>query len=99
MTPAGSFAIPADHPSLPGHFPGHPIIPGVLLLAEVFALLATAHPGLRVAGLLHAKFLRPVRPGEAMALASEAKGDGRVEFTGLVGAERALRGAVRMLPA
>lgn len=99
MTAAGAFTIPLGHPSLPGHFPGNPVIPGVLLLAEVFALLGAAHPGMRVATLLHAKFLRPVRPGETVALASLAKADDRVEFTGLLGGEPALRGAVRMSPA
>ncbi len=27
--------IPADHPSLPGHFPGRPIVPAVVILDEV----------------------------------------------------------------
>ena len=99
MTPAGCFAVPAEHPSLPGHFPGNPIIPGVLLLAEIFALICNAHPGVRVAGLLHAKFLRPVRPGETMSLSTRATEAGRVEFTGMIGDERALRGAVQLRPA
>ncbi len=33
------FTVPADHPSLPGHFPGRPIVPGVVLLDEALACL------------------------------------------------------------
>lgn len=98
MTQAGSFAVPAEHPSLPGHFPGNPIVPGVLLLAEIFALIGGAHPGLRVAGLLHAKFLRPVRPGEMLSVSTRTTDADRVEFTGMIGDERALRGAVQLRP-
>jgi len=32
-------AITADHPSLPGHFPDAPLVPGVLILDEVRAAL------------------------------------------------------------
>ena len=99
MIPADIFAIPLDHPSLPGHFPGNPIVPGVILLAEVFALLCAAHPGTRVAELLHAKFLRPVRPGEVVAVSSRAIDACRVEFVGMVGNDRALRGVARLVPA
>ena len=31
--------IPSDHPSLPGHFPDRPIVPGVVILDEVVAAL------------------------------------------------------------
>ena len=63
-----SFRIPASHPSLPGHFPGRPIVPGVVLLDEVMALAALAHPGRRVAGLPAVKFLHPVRAEQDVAV-------------------------------
>lgn len=57
------FVINADHPSLPGHFPGRPIVPGVLLLDAVAGALA-ADLGLRCTQLKYAKFMSPLLPGE-----------------------------------
>ena len=62
----GSFTILPDHPSLPGHFPGHPIVPGVVLLDHVAALLGP------VTGLPRAKFLRPVHPGDVVEVRADA---------------------------
>jgi 3-hydroxyacyl-[acyl-carrier-protein] dehydratase len=60
------FAVPADHPSLPGHFPGNPIVPGVLLLDEV---IGTAEEwlgrSLRVRAAPQVKFVQPLRPEES----------------------------------
>ena len=56
------WTVPTDHPAFPGHFPGRPILPGVVLIdaAMRFAPLA---PGMAIRGLASAKFLRPVGPG------------------------------------
>lgn len=54
--------IGADHPALAGHFPGHPVVPGVVLLERVAAALA-AWRGQCVARL-DAKFLQPLAPDE-----------------------------------
>ena len=62
---AGQFVVPPEHPCLPGHFPGRPVVPGVLLLDEALALLQPCVPGL-VTGVSSAKFLHPVAPGEAV---------------------------------
>ncbi len=52
-----------DHPSLAGHFPGRPIVPGVVLLDCVIAGLETAS-GRRVVRIDQAKFLAALQPGE-----------------------------------
>jgi 3-hydroxymyristoyl/3-hydroxydecanoyl-(acyl carrier protein) dehydratase len=89
---AGAFRVAADHPCLPGHFPGRPIVPGVVLLDEALALVLVQAPGLRVAELPSVRFLRPVRPGEAVAVEHEPAAPGRVGFVGRVAGEDALRG-------
>lgn len=96
MTHFGAVAIPVDHPALPGHFPGDPIVPGVLLLAEIFALLAVAHSGRRAERLLQVKFLRPVRPEQNLIIVSQEMTGGRIGFEGMVDKACALKGVVMM---
>ena len=54
--------IDAAHPALAGHFPGNPVVPGVVLLERVAAALRTWR-GERVEKL-DAKFVQPLLPGE-----------------------------------
>jgi 3-hydroxymyristoyl/3-hydroxydecanoyl-(acyl carrier protein) dehydratase len=57
--------VPLDHPAIPGHFPGDPVVPGVLILEEL--LLATGRwlgTAADIRRLQQAKFLAPLRPGE-----------------------------------
>lgn len=67
-------ALPADHPALEGHFPGHPIYPGVVLLDAAIGAIE-AHFGAAVHGLPVTKFLSPVRPGTALTMHAERLGD------------------------
>jgi 3-hydroxymyristoyl/3-hydroxydecanoyl-(acyl carrier protein) dehydratase len=67
-----------DHPSLPGHFPGRPLVAGVLLLEQVADALR-AWRGERLACVQEAKFVAPLAPGEAAELQLTPAG-ARVRF-------------------
>jgi acyl-coenzyme A synthetase/AMP-(fatty) acid ligase len=58
--------ISTRHPSLQGHFPGQPVLPGVVLLSAVWQALQTHHRLQQAIGerpvLLAAKFLSMVSP-------------------------------------
>lgn len=66
-------AYPPAHPALEGHFPGHPIVPGVLLLDAALHSAGLAAP-LRIDQV---KFSGVVRPGEALALHVDGGGYGK----------------------
>ncbi len=87
--------IGADHPAFQGHFPGNPLLPGVVLLAEVIEavlrqpdLAAAVGPQPRI-GV--AKFLSPVRPGAVLGVALRSN-NGRVHFDVLQGDRLAASG-------
>lgn len=85
--------IDAAHPALAGHFPGNPIVPGVVVLERVAAALR-AWGGVRVEKL-DAKFVQPLQPGEVATIALDDDG-ARVRFE-VTGSEGKLfaRGTVR----
>lgn len=64
-----SLRIDAHHPSLAGHFPGHPIVPGVLLLDQVIARAEQwLGQHLSIGALTQAKFIQPLLPNEQATL-------------------------------
>jgi 3-hydroxymyristoyl/3-hydroxydecanoyl-(acyl carrier protein) dehydratase len=73
------FMIRADHPSLSGHFPGQPVVPGVVLLEAAIVPLLEAGER-RVAHLETAKFLAPVRFGEKVCVTFADQGAGRISL-------------------
>lgn len=63
-----TYIIPISHPSLAGHFPNEPIVPGVLLLDYTRDLLQTWQPQLRIKTLSQAKFLQPLLPQQGFSI-------------------------------
>jgi 3-hydroxyacyl-[acyl-carrier-protein] dehydratase len=66
--------VAANEPFFQGHFPGHPIMPGVLVveaMAQVGGVLASLQPGMEgqiayFAAIDRCRFRRPVRPGDQL---------------------------------
>jgi len=89
-------AISADHPSLPGHFPGRPVVPGAIILAEVMhAATGLLDAAQRIAGFPSVKFIAPMLPAQACELALTDDGAGAMRFDLTQGAERVASGTLR----
>jgi 3-hydroxyacyl-[acyl-carrier-protein] dehydratase len=63
----GEIMIAAEHPALSGHFPGNPIVPGVVLLDSVLAEIRSRLPCV-LRAVPNVKFLQAVLPGERIEL-------------------------------
>ncbi|MGY6215310.1 beta-hydroxyacyl-ACP dehydratase [Methylolobus aquaticus] len=88
------FSVAPDHPALPGHFPGDPILPGVTLLERVFQLLEESEGMSAPMGLANVKFLAPLRPGDSCSIEIEARGPGHYRFVCRVGSRVAAHGDI-----
>ena len=76
--------VSINEPFFPGHFPGHPVMPGVLIIeamAQVACILAILSSDESVrskvtyfAGIDNARFRKPVLPGDQLRFEIEATG-------------------------
>lgn len=87
--------IAASHPALPGHFPGHPVVPGVVLLDAVVAALPQ-HTGAmqRVTGFPAVKFLAPLLPEQEFEIVFSAKRPGQMAFEVVANGEKLATGTL-----
>jgi 3-hydroxyacyl-[acyl-carrier-protein] dehydratase len=60
--------IGADHPSLPGHFPNAPLVPGVVILDEVLAALGEWREHYQLTAIRMVKFLMPLKPDQPFTI-------------------------------
>lgn len=67
--------VPVIHPAIAGHFPGEPIVPGVLILAHVADAIRRQLPHVVPGTLLAMRFCAPLRPGSPFTVHAELRGE------------------------
>ncbi len=79
----GRYTLPAQAAFLAGHFPGRPLLPGVIMiealaqLAGIIAQTDPAHPpspDLRLTAVRQCKIFGTIEPGDSMRLEAEVSG-------------------------
>ncbi|WP_269789690.1 hypothetical protein [Stenotrophomonas sp. Iso1] len=86
------FSIPDDHACLPGHFPGRPLVPGVVVLEQVLcAVQAQSGVAANRLRLPQVKFMAPLLPGQTARVELEGQAP-RWKFRVLRDAELLVRG-------
>lgn len=82
MGTVNTLEVIADHPAYAGHFPGAPVLPGVVLLDAMLRQIASANTTVATQWqIAAAKFHSPVSPGEGLLLEQESLPDGSLRFS------------------
>lgn len=89
--------IAAEHPVFAGHFPGKPLVPGVMLLDQVMRLVEQSQTDSEVCEVTDARFLRPVLPGQAFAVHWSRDAES-VRFRCDSDGQEVARGRLRLMP-
>jgi len=87
--------VPVDHPAFAGHFPGTPILPGVVLLDMTLHAMAEAaviEPDACEIGSV--KFLSPAKPGDTLEIRHELQANGTIRFDITAGARKIASGNI-----
>ena len=72
--------ISSSHPCLEGHFPGNPVVPGVLILEEIISAVHKWLPDSRIEGFNTVKFLQPLYPNNHFTVQLQEKKSGVITF-------------------
>lgn len=87
------WTVPADHPAFAGHFPGMPILPGVVLVDIALQAIADASGiALDTCEIGAVKFLSPAGPGDELLIRHSIADNGTIHFDILAGERKIASG-------
>ncbi len=92
MTAISKTRIDKTHPALEGHFPGHPIVPGVVMLQFVIDTIKQQIDGRPDVYLNVVKFLKPIYPEETIEIKFAENTRGHYDFTCYRGEDHVITG-------
>ncbi|NOT84050.1 MAG: beta-hydroxyacyl-ACP dehydratase [Methylococcaceae bacterium] len=87
------YCIAANHPCFAGHFPGNPIVPGVVILDYARDLLQQWQPNCRIKTITQVKFLQPLHPEQAFTITLSQGAANSIKFVCSCGERRIVTGA------
>lgn len=88
--------VAAKHPSLEGHFPGDPVVPGVVLLDLVGDVLQQWKPGSRIIGIAQAKFYQLLRPEQQITISLYEQKPNNIQFECFHGQQKIAAGVMNI---
>ena len=95
MNSAAHWTVPLDHPVFAGHFPGTPILPGVMLLDTVLhAIAAATGIALDRCEISSVKFLGRASPGEELLIQHSLSAGGAIRFDVVAGTRKIASGSI-----
>ncbi len=75
-----SHKISASHPALAGHFPGQPVVPGVVLLDQVLGAARERFPKLQIHGITKVKFAQQLLPEQTFSIELDTPAEDSLPF-------------------
>lgn len=96
--PLNTYIIQNSHPSLSGHFPGHPIVPGVVILNYVIQELQQHYGVFRVLEISKIKFIKPLVPKQKFVIENKLLEHNTVNFSCVANQEIFVSGRMKFLP-
>ena len=95
MNTTTPWTVPLDHPAFAGHFPGTPILPGVVLLDTALQAIAEASGiALDRCEISSVKFLSPAKPGDELEIQHVASSSGTIRFDIVAGTRKIASGSI-----
>ena len=75
-----SFTVKTSHPSLKGHFPNNPVVPGVVILDDVMGIIKTFKPEFIVTAIPMIKFVQQLLAEQIVSVEINEKSDTAISF-------------------